>query len=1431
MRRFNLVFCAILLAVVTVCSGAVYLMHEYQMQKNAEVLLQRARRAEAANEPVKAAQLLREYLNIKSQDGNVWAWYARVVDQTFAHVSKRRREGVFLIFEEALRHNPGDSKVERRCAEIALELKRYSDAERHLTSLVKHVAGDVAEGQPVAAELAELEDLLGQTARGLNRFQRTEEGEGAEDWFRKAIQHDPRRVSSYDRLARLYRTNLRTFAAADSVVKEMVANNPKVAMAYVYRWRYFEEFGRPAAVSEPQRAKPQSDAAADVQAALNLAPEDPEVLWTAAYVAEQKAETAKAQAYFEKGFKNEPKNVALALGLARLETREGLARLETRERHLKRAEEILRQTIKVKPVVFMLAENLILQDKIDGKEEASFWIAVLEDARRNADLDDVPDLESTIRYLEAFIPFHRKQWDEAKKKIEIARALSGSNPELLVQLDLMLAECYRRAGDDEQWLESLRRANEVDRGPDSGRKLALALESSGKVDQAVTVLMPLAVRKPEWRLDLVRLLLKKAIRQPKDQRNWQDVERNLIEAEKALPESAEALALLRLDMLAAQNRLDAAQTHLSSVRAKAPQNLRYRLALARLTQRQGKSAAALQIIDQAQKDLGPSQEIQLARVEYWGLEGGAAAKAALAKLAETRQQIAADDRPEFLYQLGAAEIRLGEQDLGRQHWRELAALQRNNLIVRIALFDAAVAAGDHATATSLVDEIRKVEGDEGSAWRFAQATLVIDQVRRGSKEKLKKARSLASKICEKHPRSPNSFALRGQIADLAGSRDEAIENYLRAVELGNVQPTVVRRLVGLLNERNQFDDIEHVSQVLRNQGAALDDVTIVKALDAIRKQDFDRGIALARQVFSDTSTNASDHLTLGGIYMTAGRSDAAGKEFRRALDLAPGAPEAWLNYVRYLVQTRQIDQARAAIEAARKALAADRATLTLAECALLIGDAKQAGVLIERAMGDEGRSADPAVLRLAVTAALSQNRHEQAREFLDKLDQVANLSSADRFWRNRTRAALLLSTGSRTDADEALRLIDENLRNDPESVEDLGLRATILARRPNRSGQAVTILERLAAGNRLRDNERFLLAQLYLVQRDEKEYQDEMLKLLNQKVRNPQHLAQFVNYWIGRNLLDSADRWLAELKKAEPQGTRALELEARLLDLRKRKPELLALLEVRGREVPDQIGNVADLLDRYGFAKEAEEAYKAFVARDPRQPERGLVLAQFLARKDRVVEAMAILKKAWSTCRPDQVATVALLLYDAPSAGDGEKRQIEIWVLEAARKRPDSIRLACKLGVLRIRQGRFDEAEGLFRRLLASDPNDAEALNNLAWLLALRDESKAKEALTLINRAVDVQGPLSSLIDTRAVVLIRAGQLDQALKELGDARARDPRNPSLSLHLAWVLQKKGNSQEAKTALLKADECGLKNHGLDPLEGAIVLKLRHDLFPG
>jgi cellulose synthase operon protein C len=1394
-RRINLLVLMILFAAAVLLGGGMHLVHGVQVRRNAAALLDRASRAEAGGDLEKAEQSLKQYLSFRRDDGPAWKQYAQLVDQRDPR--GRGREQVFLIYEQALRNNVGDAKVERRCADLALELQRFSDAQRHLKKLLD-VASEHSAGQPTGAEVAELEDLLGQCDRGLTRY------ELAEEWFRNAIKHDPGRLACYDSLARLRRNELRRIETADAAIKEMVAKNPKAGRAYIFRWRFDREFA------------PAPDAG-DLKKALELAPDDPEVLFTAAVAREQEQDPASARKYYLKGIKLDPKNIAFSLNLARLENREG---------HLDKAESVLRQADQANPsldVAFELAETLIDQNKIDGKDEAASFIARLRDAGMG---------DTLVRYLEAKMVFQSQKWAEAIPKIEMAGAVLKSVPRVAVPLNLMLAECYRHVGSDEQRLNALRQAAaEGDRAPESVRiEFARALAQAGKLDQALIVLLPLAEHKPELRLDVVALLIQKASRPPRDPLNWNDVERQLRAAEKALPGAVAELTFLKVDMLVAQDRLNDARELLLSAKAKDSRNLRYRLALARLTQRQGNGTVALQILDQAEKDLGPSLDNRLARLDYWGQEGGDTAKAAVAKLADTRQQIPAADRPAFLDRLARTEIRLREPALARQFYGELAALEPDNLRVRLGLFDLAIEAGDRGAAADFVNQVRKIEGDNGTFWRFAQATLVIDTVRRGGGRELKEARVLAAEVSERQPNWWAGASLNGELAELAGSPDQAIEFYVHAVELGNVQPSFARRLVGLLNQRNRFKDIDHLAQVLREHGVALNEITISKALDATRKQDFDTALALARQVFPENSTNPSDHVALGRFYMSAARSDAAGKEFQRGVELGPGVPDSWVTYVQYLVQTKHLDQAKTAIEAAQRALPTDRATLTLVQCFMALGDLKRADELIGKALEDEGKSADPIALKIATIVSLSQNRVDKVDEYLTRLNEVTDLSPGEKAWTNRTRIAVLLKKGWLADLDRALTLVDQNLTGNSDSFEDLALKATILAVRPNRRGEAIKILEPMDSANQLSDKERFLLAQLYLEQNDQRRYQDQMIKLLNVKIKDPRHLVHFIDYWISGNQLDQADRWLAELKKAEPQGLAVLEQEARLLDLRKHKPELLALLETRRRESPDQTGAVADLLSHYGFVKEAETSYKAFIAREPRQPERSLALAQFLARQDRVAESVAILKKAWSTCPPEQVAAASLFVFNAQSAGEGEKRQVEAWLAEAVRKRPDLVVLASKLGVIWIHQGRFDEAEGSFRQILASDPYNIDALNSLAWLLALRDESKTQEALVLIDRAIEAQGPAPSLIDTRGVVRIRAGQFDKALEELTNARAENGQNPSFALHLAWAYFSNGKRDQARTELQQAEKLGLKLRALDPLEHAVFQRLWKELFP-
>ncbi len=544
------------------------------------------------------------------------------------------------------------------------------------------------------------------------------------------------------------------------------------------------------------------------------------------------------------------------------------------------------------------------------------------------------------------------------------------------------------------------------------------------------------------------------------------------------------------------------------------------------------------------------------------------------------------------------------------------------------------------------------------------------------------------------------------------------------------------------------------------------------------------------------------------------------------MELGPGAPESWLTYIQYLAQTSGIDLAKPMVAAARRALPAERSPLTLAECSLMVGDLEQAETLIQSVLTEKPR--DPTALRVAADVALAQNRIDKVNGYLNDLDRVTNAAPGDRAWVNRTRIRLILNAGRPADRDRAMQLVEENLRDHFNSVEDQILKAMILAQRPDRRADAITILARLTGANGLDTNGRFLLAQLYLDQHEDQKYRDVMLTLLDRKTKDPRHLAHFVNFWIGRNPPDQADRWLGELKRADPQGLSTLELEVKLLNYQDRRPEVLARLEAYSRQRPDQIGPVAELLSHYGFARQAEEAYRAFLARDPRQPERILALAGFLGGQDRVSEALEILEQAGATCHPDQIAATALALYDAPSADEAHQRQCEALVARAVGSHPEADLLAAKLGVIWVRQGRSHDAEELFRRILNSHPDSTDAMNGLAWLLALQEPSRTAEALRLIDRAIQLQGPDPSLLDTRAVVLIRSGQPGKAIQDLKDLEHRDPRNPISALHLAWAYQSLDQVDRAKEAFQKAVEFGWKAKKSDPLARAFMDKLARGL---
>jgi len=150
------------------------------------------------------------------------------------------------------------------------------------------------------------------------------------------------------------------------------------------------------------------------------------------------------------------------------------------------------------------------------------------------------------------------------------------------------------------------------------------------------------------------------------------------------------------------------------------------------------------------------------------------------------------------------------------------------------------------------------------------------------------------------------------------------------------------------------------------------------------------------------------------------------------------------------------------------------------------------------------------------------------------------------------------------------------------------------------------------------------------------------------------------------------------------------------------------------------------------------------------------------------------------------------------------------------------------LAAVRDFQGRQAEAIDMYRKVIAQFPDNAVALNNLAWLLALK-EGKYEEALELVAKAMNKLGPNPSLLDTRAVIYLKMNRINQAIQDLEDAVATVP-TPANCFHLALAYQigKQAPDPKAKKAFEDGLRVGLKAERLHALERDSFDRLRRQL---
>jgi tetratricopeptide (TPR) repeat protein len=396
-----------------------------------------------------------------------------------------------------------------------------------------------------------------------------------------------------------------------------------------------------------------------------------------------------------------------------------------------------------------------------------------------------------------------------------------------------------------------------------------------------------------------------------------------------------------------------------------------------------------------------------------------------------------------------------------------------------------------------------------------------------------------------------------------------------------------------------------------------------------------------------------------------------------------------------------------------------------------------------------------------------------------------------------------------------------------DSPEGLRTRALVLAAqrsRPRRL-EAVRLLEKATSDQLPPPENQFLLGQLYESVGDWRKAREQMLSLVTSNPDNPLYLARYVRGLLRHDGADEAEPWVSKLEKLQPDLFQTLELKARVLKARGKGQEVTELVKRYARRPDANLRRAASLLEQLDQAGDAEELYRRY-RRESKAPDATLVLAEFLGRQKRLREALDLCDEARKALPVDAVAATALNILYVCGRDPEQNQRVRGWVKEEARKGPRRAFAVSCLAALHHMQGEYAEATRLFRAALELDPNDALALNNLAWLLALR-EGRGAEALELLRRAEESVGQLPDLLDTQAVVHLALNQGPEAVAILEDLVAEQP-TALAYFHLARGYQLTRQTVAAKGAIRKAHEQGLKPADVDPLEREAYDRLLEEL---
>ena len=731
------------------------------------------------------------------------------------------------------------------------------------------------------------------------------------------------------------------------------------------------------------------------------------------------------------------------------------------------------------------------------------------------------------------------------------------------------------------------------------------------------------------------------------------------------------------------------------------------------------------------------------------------------------------------------------------------------------------------------DELRNIEGVDGSLWRYYKARRLLAEAGGVYDPKLTEAEKLQAEILTLRPSWSSAHILNALILQRRGKYEQAVEAYQAAIRLGERKLAVFESLVMLLYKLERFREAEKYLVQLQDQVPASSILTSLELADATRQGKWTQAIELARQGVARRPQDPMAYIWLGRVLLAGNNKAEAEATFREALQHAPADPSVYYALLSFYVQTDQKDKALETITQItdnKQIPNADR-NLLLAQGYDLLQDHDKA----KASYGELAKSAeDTAADQTKLANQLVRQDPEAAEKALRRALQLEPLYSPAR----RLLAQILVDRGGEKEWQEAIALMDGvsvNERNDPLNQ---SLQATLLARRGGRDNleKARQIVEKLIKDSKdgsARDLQ--LLAKIYEAEGKWPEARERLLELVSRPTVSSAYLIIYVDMLLRHGLPGEAEPWLKKLESTAPDSLDAMAVRTRWLQSQGRSKEIEPLVEKLAEKllqiIPKNPRDEADLCLRIGniytavkMHSAAERWYRRIQEKDPDKYE---PLAISLAHQGKMGDAIRLcLTAAEQDQSPRPVLTLVLLLGTGnPTDADFELAEpLLTKAKDTSGKNPDILNAIANVRIL---QQRLKDAADLYQEVLKLRPKDVVTMNNLATVLA-EQPNGSREGMRYVEQAIALVGPQPGLLDTKGMLLVFADKAEEAVPLLEMATAAPNADPRYYFHLAVAYLRTGDIEKARSSLKRAYDGDLTGQILTPGDKKLLAELEQSL---